>query len=82
MSLLEQLGGGAPGRGAGASPALASALGRLWLGAAWYPEQWPESAWDADLSLMQAADINVVRVGEFAWSRLEPARRAVRLSTG
>ncbi|HEX8758349.1 MAG TPA: beta-galactosidase [Steroidobacteraceae bacterium] len=50
-----------------------TALGRLWLGAAWYPEQWPQSAWDRDLSLMQAAGINVVRVGEFAWSRLEPA---------
>jgi beta-galactosidase len=52
---------------------VSTALGRLWLGAAWYPEQWPQSAWDRDLSLMQAAGINVVRVGEFAWSRLEPA---------
>jgi beta-galactosidase len=45
----------------------------LMLGAAWYPEQWPESRWDADLDLMQAAHINFVRVGEFAWSRMEPA---------
>lgn len=44
----------------------------LLLGAAWYPEQWPESRWDADLSLMEAAHIHVVRVGEFAWSSLEP----------
>ena len=73
MSLLEQLGGAQPAQGSQASPALSTALGRLWLGAAWYPEQWPESAWDRDLSLMQAAGINVVRVGEFAWSRLEPA---------
>ena len=42
------------------------------LGAAWYPEQWPESQWDADLSLMEAAHIHVVRVGEFAWSTMEP----------
>lgn len=42
------------------------------LGAAWYPEQWPESRWDADLSLMEAAHIHVVRVGEFAWSTMEP----------
>jgi beta-galactosidase len=42
------------------------------LGAAWYPEQWPESQWDADLSLMEAAHIRVVRVGEFAWSTMEP----------
>jgi beta-galactosidase len=46
-----------------------SALG---LGAAWYPEQWPESRWDADLSLMEQAHINFVRVGEFAWSTIEP----------
>src|SRR5690348_13074153 len=42
------------------------------LGAAWYPEQWPESQWDADLSLMEAAHVHVVRVGEFAWSTMEP----------
>jgi len=42
------------------------------LGSAWYPEQWPESQWDADLSLMEKAHMNVVRVGEFAWSTIEP----------
>ena len=42
------------------------------LGAAWYPEQWPESQWDPDLALMEAAHIHVVRVGEFAWSTMEP----------
>src|SRR5271170_495184 len=45
----------------------------LLLGAAWYPEQWPESRWDADLSLMEAAHINLVRIGEFAWSAMEPS---------
>ena len=43
------------------------------LGSAWYPEQWPESRWDTDLQLMQDAHMNVVRVGEFAWSTEEPA---------
>ena len=43
------------------------------LGAAWYPEQWPEERWDADLALMQAAGIRMVRIGEFAWSTMEPA---------
>ncbi|MGB6199444.1 MAG: beta-galactosidase [Candidatus Acidiferrales bacterium] len=42
------------------------------LGASWYPEQWPESRWDEDLRLMEAAHIHLVRVGEFAWSRIEP----------
>jgi beta-galactosidase len=44
----------------------------LGLGAAWYPEQWPESRWDADLTLMEQAHVNFVRVGEFAWSTIEP----------
>ena len=44
----------------------------IMLGTAWYPEQWPESRWDADLTLMQQAGIHMVRVGEFAWSRMEP----------
>lgn len=43
------------------------------LGTAWYPEQWPESRWDADLALMQQAGIRMVRIAEFAWSRMEPA---------
>ncbi len=45
----------------------------LYLGAAWYPEQWPESRWDADLTLMEQAHIRFVRVGEFAWSTMEPS---------
>ena len=44
----------------------------LLLGTAWYPEQWPEARWPKDLALMQAAHLRVVRVGEFAWSSLEP----------
>jgi len=44
----------------------------LLLGAAWYPEQWPESRWEVDLELMQKAHLHVVRVGEFAWTALEP----------
>jgi beta-galactosidase len=43
------------------------------LGTAWYPEQWPESRWDEDLRLMEAANIKVVRITEFAWSRMEPS---------
>jgi beta-galactosidase len=44
----------------------------LMLGADWYPEQWPESRWNADLELMQKAHMHLVRVAEFSWSRLEP----------
>ena len=44
----------------------------LLLGAAWYPEQWPETRWKDDVELMQQAHLHVVRVGEFAWTALEP----------
>jgi beta-galactosidase len=44
----------------------------LLLGTAWYPEQWPESRWETDLHLMEAAGIHFVRITEFAWSRMEP----------
>ena len=53
-------------------PAPQSTAPPLLLGTAWYPEQWPESRWDADLTLMQQSHIHVVRVGEFAWSTMEP----------
>jgi beta-galactosidase len=43
------------------------------MGSAWYPEQWPEARWEEDLRLMEAAGLKVVRVGEFAWSRMEPS---------
>jgi len=45
----------------------------FFLGTAWYPEQVAESRWDEDLRLMEAANIKVVRITEFAWSRMEPA---------
>jgi len=54
------------------APSPGPTLPGLILGAAWYPEHWPESRWEDDLTLMQAAGIHMVRVGEFAWSRMEP----------
>jgi len=44
----------------------------IYFGADYYPEHWPEERWERDAQLMQAAGINVVRIGEFAWSKLEP----------
>jgi beta-galactosidase len=44
------------------------------LGVCYYPEHWPESRWEKDASMMGEAGITYVRVGEFAWSRLEPKR--------
>ena len=53
-------------------PASAAQRPPILLGTAWYPEQWPESRWPEDLKLMEAAHIHMVRVSEFAWSRMEP----------
>ena len=44
------------------------------LGVCYYPEHWPESQWTTDARHMRNLGISVVRVGEFAWSRLEPSR--------
>jgi len=48
------------------------------LGVAWYPEQWPAERWGEDLAHMRRLGIRVARVGEFAWSRLEPAPQDFR----
>ena len=45
------------------------------FGASWYPEHWPRGRWPEDLRLMREASCNVVRMGEFAWSALEPEPR-------
>jgi beta-galactosidase len=42
------------------------------VGTSWYPEQWPEARWDTDLQMMRETGFNVVRIAEFAWSRMEP----------
>ena len=44
------------------------------LGVCWYPEQWPESRWATDIAMMRDAGLELVRIGEFAWARYEPAR--------
>ena len=44
----------------------------LLFGGDYYPEQWPEDVWREDAALMRAAGVNLVSVGIFAWSRLEP----------
>ena len=46
---------------------------KLHLGAAYYPEHWPEERWAEDIRLMAEAGFTVARMGEFAWSTFEPA---------
>ncbi|MNB91789.1 Beta-galactosidase BgaA [compost metagenome] len=43
------------------------------IGVDYYPEHWEESLWEPDIRLMKETGVKVVRVGEFAWSRLEPS---------
>jgi beta-galactosidase len=42
------------------------------LGVCYYPEHWPEKTWQPDAARMQEIGLGWVRIGEFAWSRLEP----------
>ena len=42
------------------------------LGVCYYPEHWPETQWTEDAARMAALGLTWVRIGEFAWSRMEP----------
>ena len=42
------------------------------FGVCYYPEHWPRSAWRRDAEQMAELGLRYVRIGEFAWSRLEP----------
>jgi len=52
---------------------------KLYHGAAYYPELWPESEVDRDIAEMKKLGINVVRMGEFAWSTMEPDEGEISL---
>lgn len=42
------------------------------LGVCYYPEHWPKAWWGDDARRMAEIGIKRVRIGEFAWSRIEP----------
>lgn len=42
------------------------------LGVCYYPEQWDESLWANDAARMAEIGLTWVRIGEFAWSKIEP----------
>ncbi|MFF8641210.1 beta-galactosidase [Streptomyces sp. NPDC015345] len=48
-------------------------LTRLAFGGDYNPEQWPESVWREDVTLMRDAGVTMVSVGIFSWALLEPA---------
>ncbi|WP_229073083.1 beta-galactosidase [Actinoplanes sp. DH11] len=45
----------------------------MFFGGDYNPEQWPEEVHAEDVALMRRAGVNLVTVGVFAWSHLEPA---------
>lgn len=42
------------------------------FGVDYYPEHWERERWDVDAKLMQDMGIQVVRMAEFSWHKLEP----------
>lgn len=42
------------------------------LGVCYYPEHWPEAMWAEDAARMARIGLAYVRIGEFAWSAIEP----------
>lgn len=42
------------------------------LGVCYYPEHWPEGQWEDDARRMAELGLTWVRIGEFAWARMEP----------
>ncbi|MGR3836744.1 MAG: beta-galactosidase [Cognatishimia sp.] len=48
------------------------------LGTCYYPEHWNPEIWESDAARMVEAGLTWVRIGEFAWSRLEPTPGALQ----
>ncbi len=42
------------------------------IGVDYYPEQWDRSLWEKDAETMARTGVKIVRLAEFAWSKLEP----------
>ena len=49
------------------------------IGVDYYPEQWDSSLWDADAETMAKTGVKLIRIGEYAWQRLEPSEGAYDL---
>ena len=45
---------------------------RLHFGADYYPEHWERERWEVDARLMQQMGIQMVRMAEFSWHKLQP----------
>lgn len=47
-------------------------MDKIYLGAAYYPELWEESELEKDIARCKELGVNCLRIGEFAWGRMEP----------
>ena len=45
---------------------------KIYIGAAYYPEMWPKEEIEKDIARCREAGVNVLRIGEFAWGKMEP----------
>ncbi|WP_055105724.1 beta-galactosidase [Paenibacillus ihumii] len=54
---------------------------KLYHGACWYPELWSRDVLLKDIEGMKRSGINVVRIGEFAWSVFEPEEGHIDISS-
>ncbi len=43
------------------------------VGVDYYPEQWDRELWETDADTMSKTGVKLIRIGEFAWQRLEPS---------
>lgn len=46
----------------------------MYFGTDYYPEHWPKERWAIDAKMMKEANLNIVRLAEFAWAKLEPVK--------
>ncbi len=51
---------------------LSPKLPHIFYGGDYNPEQWAEETWLEDARLMQEAGVNIVSLGIFSWTKLEP----------
>jgi beta-galactosidase len=56
-----------------AAPQALPGVAGIAYGGDYNPEQWPEEIWAEDVRLMAEAGVNLVTVGVFSWTRLQPA---------
>lgn len=44
------------------------------FGVDYYPEHWPRERWELDAKLMRDMGVQMVRMGEFSWFKMEPEK--------